>query len=76
MKLAKHVAFAVAAFALTANPVLAADGRMDAARAAAPVTQSEQLFGDENGGDWLLWALIGIALAVGLVLVLDNPASP
>jgi hypothetical protein len=76
MKLAKHLAFTVAAFALTANPVLAADARMDAARAAAPVAQSEQLFGDEDGGGWLLWALAGIALAVGLVLVLDNPASP
>lgn len=75
MKLAKHVAIAVAAVALTANPVLAADARMDAARAAAPVAESEQLFGDEDGG-WLLWALAGIALAVGLVLVLDGPASP
>jgi hypothetical protein len=75
MKFIKNLAFAATAFALTANPVLAAEGQSNPTRAATPVDQSEQLFGEE-GSDWLLWALLGIAVAVGLVLVLDEPASP
>lgn len=76
MKLFKHLALAATAFALTANPVLAADAKTDPARAAAPVGQTEQLFGEDEDGGWILWALLGVAVAVGLVLVLDDPASP
>lgn len=75
MKLMKHLAVAAAAFALTANPVLAAGTTAEQARAAAPVAQSEQMF-DRDGDGWILWALLGIAVAVGLILALDKPASP
>jgi hypothetical protein len=75
MKLVKHLAIAASAFALTANPVLAADAKTAPARAAAPIEQSEQLFNNDGDG-WILWALLGIAVAVGLVLALDDPASP
>ncbi|MFM5895800.1 MAG: hypothetical protein ACKOQM_15415 [Novosphingobium sp.] len=75
MKLVKHLAIAASAFALTANPVLAADAKTAPARAAAPMEQSEQLFSNDGDG-WILWALLGIAVAVGLVLALDGPASP
>lgn len=75
MKLVKQFAIAASAFALTANPVLAADAKTAPARAAAPIGQSEQLF-DSDGSGWILWALLGIAIAVGLVLALDDPASP
>lgn len=75
MKFVRHFALAASAFALSATPVLAADAKADLARAASPIEQSEQL-GDEEGGGWILWALAGIALAAGLVLLLDDPASP
>ena len=76
MKLVRHIALAASAFALSATPVLAADAKADLARAASPVGQTEQVGDDEEGGGWILWALAGIALAAGLILVLDDPASP
>jgi hypothetical protein len=76
MTMTKKMMAAAAAFALTASPALAA-GSADAApvREAAPVGQSEQLFG-EDGGGWLLFVLLGAAAVVGLILALDDPASP
>jgi hypothetical protein len=76
MTMTKKLMAAAAAFALTASPVMAA-GNAQAApvRDAAPVGQSEELFG-EDGGGWLLFVLLGAAAVVGLILALDDPASP
>lgn len=77
MKMTNKMMAAAAAFALTATPALAAGNAQAApAREAAPVAQSEQLFGDEDGGGWLLFVLLGAAAVVGLILALDDPASP
>ncbi|HEX4848709.1 MAG TPA: hypothetical protein VFV30_11235 [Novosphingobium sp.] len=72
----KKLMAAAAAFAMTATPVLAA-GETQAApvRDAAPVAQSEQLF-DGDGGGWLLFVLLGAAAVVGLIVAMDDPASP
>ena len=75
MKLWKPLVVAVSALSLTATPVLAANAKADQARAAVAAGQSEQLF-DSEGDDWLIYALLGIALAVGLFFALDDPASP
>lgn len=76
MTMTKKLIAASAAFALTATPVMAAGNAQPApAREAAPVGQSEQLFG-EDGGGWLLFVLLGAAAVVGLILALDDPASP
>lgn len=76
MTMTKKLMTAAAAFALTASPALAA-GKAEASsvREAAPVAQSEELFGSEGGG-WLLFVLLGAAAVVGLILALDDPASP
>ncbi len=74
MTMTKKLMAAAAAFALTASPAIAA-GNVPA-RDAAPVAQSEQLFGDEDGGGWLLFVVLGAAAVVGLILALDDPASP
>jgi len=76
MKFMKHLVVAVSAFAMTASPALAADSSANQARAAAPVAQTEQLDDEDGGGGWILYALLGIALAAGLILALDDPASP
>lgn len=76
MKFLKHLAVAAAAFTMTAGPAIAADAKADQARAAVPVAQSEQLFGDEGGDSWIIFALLGLALAAGLFVALDDPASP
>lgn len=77
MKLLKHLVFATSAFAMTAGPALAADAKAVQSRASAPIGQTEQMADDEDGGSgWILYALIAIAIAVGLILVLDKPASP
>lgn len=76
MTLTKNIIAATAAFALTATPVMAAgNSRQAPVREATPVGQSEQLFG-EDGGGWLLFVLLGAAAVVGLILALDDPASP
>lgn len=76
MTMMKKLIAASAAFALTATPVMAAGKAAPApVREAAPVGQSEQLFG-EDGGGWLLFVLLGAAAVVGLILALDDPASP
>ena len=81
MKFLKHLVIATSAFAMTAGPAVAAGPRVatgakaEQARAATPVGQAEQLFG-EDGGGWILYALLGIALAAGLVVALDGPSSP
>lgn len=76
MTLTKKLTAVSAAFALTATPVMAAGNPQSTpAREAAPVGQSEQLFG-EDGGGWLLFVLLGAAAVVGLILALDDPASP
>lgn len=76
MTLFNKMMVAGAAFALTASPVLAAgNAQVAPVREAAPVGQSEQLFG-EDGGGWLLFVLLGAAAVVGLILALDDPASP
>lgn len=76
MKLMKHLVVAASAFAMTASPAFAADSNVDQARASTPVAQTEQLEDEDGGGGWILYALLGIALAAGLVLALDDPASP
>lgn len=76
MKFLKHLVVVTSAFAMSASPALAAVSKADQARNAAAVAQSEQLFGDEGGDSWIIYALLGIALAVGLFIVLDEPASP
>jgi len=76
MKFTKHLIVAASAFAMTASPALAADSSADQARAATPVAQTEQLEDEDGGGGWILYALLGIALAAGLILALDDPASP
>lgn len=76
MTLMKNLMAASAAFALSATPVMAAGNSQSAPmREAAPVGQSEQLFG-EDGGGWLLFVLLGAAAVIGLILALDDPASP
>lgn len=77
MKFLKHAVAVATAFAMTSGPALAADA--DQARASTPVAQSEQLSGsNDDGGSsgWILYALLAAALAAGLFLVLDEPASP
>lgn len=73
MTMTKKLMGAAAVLALTATPVMA---QTAPAREATPVAQSEQLFGDEDGGGWLLFVLLGAAAVVGLILALDDPASP
>ncbi len=76
MTLTKKLMAASAAFALTATPVLATGNAQPApVREATPVGQSEQLFG-EDGAGWLLFVLLGAAAVIGLILALDDPASP
>lgn len=77
MKFLKQLVFATSAFAMTAGPALAADAKAVPARASAPIGQTEQMADDEGGGGgWILYALLGIAIAAGLILLLDKPASP
>ena len=76
MTMTKKLMAAAAAFALTATPALAAGNAQTApVREGTAVGQSEQLFG-EDGGGWLLFVLLGAAAVVGLILALDDPASP
>lgn len=75
MTMTKKLMAAAAAFALSATPVMASSNAQAApVREAAPVGQSEQFLGDDGG--WLLFVLLGAAAVVGLILVLDDPASP
>lgn len=77
MKFLKQLVLATSAFAMTAGPALAADAKAVPARVGSPIAQTEQMSDDEDGGSgWILYALLGIALAAGLVLLLDKPASP
>lgn len=76
MTMTKKLMAAAAAFALTATPALAAGAASAAPRVETAVGQTEQLFGDEDGGGWILFVLLGAAAVVGLILVLDDPASP
>jgi hypothetical protein len=76
MKFLKHLVVVTTAFAMTASPALAAGANAGQARASAPIAQSEQLDDEDGGGGWILYALLGIALAAGLILALDDPASP
>ncbi|MBN8501135.1 MAG: hypothetical protein J0M19_08300 [Sphingomonadales bacterium] len=75
MTMTKKLMAAAAAFALTASPVLAQSNAAPV-REAAPVGQSNELFGDEDGGGWLLFVLLGAAAVIGFILILDDPASP
>ena len=76
MTTTKKLMAAAAAFAMSATPVMAARNAQPApVREATAVGQSEQLFG-EDGGGWLLFILLGAAAVVGLILALDDPASP
>ena len=58
---------AAAALSLTATPVLAAD----AARASAPVSSENELF----GGGVVLAVLAVVAIGVGLYLLIDDKDS-
>lgn len=75
MTMTKKLMAAAAAFALSATPVMAsADAQAAPVREAAPVGQAEQFSGDDGG--WLIFVLLGVAGVVGLILVMDDPASP
>lgn len=78
MTMTKKLMAAAAAFALTATPVMASTAASAAPRVETAVGQTEQLFGGEEGGGagWILFVLLGAAAVVGLILVLDDPASP